>query len=75
MMSSRSALAALNQQLGVRWQRLPLPDVSNWDLTIFVVLLATWSVVAQVGRLIGLLPVLLIVGTSVLMSFGGFRQW
>jgi membrane protease YdiL (CAAX protease family) len=75
MISSRSTLAALNQQLRLPWLQLRLPNVSNWDLTIFVVLLSTWCVVAQVGRLIGLAPVLLMIGASVLLSLGGFRQW
>ena len=72
MMSTRSALARI-QQSGT--SRFPLTAVSNWDLAILVVLLATWSTVAQVGALIGLLPVLLMVGTSVLLSLGAFRQW
>src|SRR5690348_6731782 len=74
MMSTRSALVARNQRLRIsRW--LSFTDVSNWDLAIFVVLLATWSVVAQVGGLIGLLPVLLMAGASVLLSLGAFRNW
>jgi membrane protease YdiL (CAAX protease family) len=44
-------------------------------LAIFVILLATWSVVTQVGGLIGLLPVLLMAGASVLLSIGAFRDW
>jgi membrane protease YdiL (CAAX protease family) len=75
MTSTRSAISAINQQLGFGWRKLPLPTVSNWDLAIFVILLSTWCVVAQVGRLIGLIPVLLIIGASVLMSLGGFCQW
>src|SRR6516225_4241668 len=73
MMSTRSALVARNQRL--RISRLSFTDVSNWDLAIFVVLLATWSVAAQVGGLIGLLPVLLMAGASVLLSLGAFRNW
>src|SRR5437773_2471905 len=75
MKSNRMAVALLNQQLGFRCKWLSLPNVSNWDLAIFVVLLSTWSVVAQVGRLIGLLPVLLMIGMSVLISVGGFCAW
>src|SRR5687767_1652331 len=75
MKGNRMAVAALNQQLGFRWKWLSLTNVSNWDLAIFVVLLSTWSVVAQVGRLIGLLPVLLMIGMSVLMSVGGICGW
>jgi membrane protease YdiL (CAAX protease family) len=74
MMSTRSALVARNQWLTIA-RRLSFTDVSNCDLTIFVVLLATWSVVAQVGGLIGLLPVLLMAGASVLLSIGAFRDW
>lgn len=75
MRSSRIAVAALSQQLGFRWKWPSLPSVSNWDLAVFVVLLSTWSVVAQVGRLIGLLPVLLMIGMSILMGVGGFCGW
>ena len=75
MKSSRIAVAAASQQLGFRWKWLFLPSVSNWDLAVFVVLLSTWSVVAQVGGLIGLLPVLLMIVMSVLMGVGGFCGW
>src|SRR5262245_18340017 len=73
MKGRRFVLGSLNQQLGFRWQQLP--HVSSWDLAIFVVLLSPWCVVARVGRLIGLMPVLLMIGASVLMSLGGFCQW
>src|SRR6516162_2850242 len=75
MISARSPIAALTQQLESRWQKLPLPDVSNWDLAIFVILLSTWCVVAQVGRLIGLAPILVMIGASVLVSLGAFCEW
>src|SRR5262249_23136754 len=73
MRGRRFALAALNEQLGFRWQQLP--NVSNWDLAISVILLSTWCVVARVGGLIGLMPALLMIGASLLMSLGGFCQW
>ena len=74
MISTRSALVPRNQRLTIA-RRLSFTNVSNCDLAIFVVLLATWSVVAQVGGLIGLLPVLLMAGASVLLSIGAFRDW
>jgi membrane protease YdiL (CAAX protease family) len=52
-----------------------VPDISNWDLAIVVALLSSWSLISNVGRLIGLLPVLLITGIPVLMSVFGLRQW
>jgi len=51
-----------------------VPDISNWDLAIVVALISSWSLISNVGRLIGLFPVLLITGTTVLMTVGGLRQ-
>jgi membrane protease YdiL (CAAX protease family) len=52
-----------------------VPEISNWDLAIVVTLFSAWSLISNVGRLIGLSPVLLIAGISVLMSVAGLRQW
>src|SRR5262244_3691291 len=75
MTSTRWGISALNQQFGFWWRKLPLPSVSNWDLAIFVILLSAWCAVAQVGRLIGLIPVLLMIAAPVLLSLGAFCQW
>src|SRR5262249_56268123 len=48
---------------------------SNWDLAIVVALFSAWSLIANVGRFVGLFAVLLIAGISVLMSVVGLRQW
>jgi len=69
------ALAALRQKFGFRLPVFELPDVSNWDLAIVVALFSAWSLISNVGRLVGLFPVLLITRTSVLMSVVGLRQW
>jgi len=52
-----------------------LPHISNWDLAIVVSLFPAWSLIANVGRLVGIFAVLLIAGISVLMSVAGLRQW
>jgi membrane protease YdiL (CAAX protease family) len=75
MMRGRSALTALNRQLSVRSQQFRVPRVSNWDVAVIVILLSTWSVVARVGGLIGLAPVVFVVGSATLLSLAGFLQW
>jgi len=68
-------LAALRQKFGFRLPAFELPDISNWDLAIAVALFSAWSLIANVGRLVGMFAVLLIAGISVLMSVAGLRQW
>lgn len=64
--------SALSEQSSVLSEQFRLPSVSNWDLAVSVILLSTWCVVARVGGLIGLAPVLFIIGASTLLSLGGF---
>jgi len=66
--------AALREKFGFRLHSFELADVSNWDMAVLVALLSTWSLISNVGRLVGLFPVLLITGITVLMSIVGLRQ-
>jgi len=65
---------ALRQKFRYRLERFKLPDVSNWDIAIVVALLSSWSLIANLGRLVGLFPVLLLTGIPILMSVAGLRQ-
>jgi len=67
-------LTALRQRFGFRFPTFSVPDISNWDLAIVVALLSAWSLIANVGRFIGLFAVLLIAGIPVLISVVGLRQ-
>src|SRR2546425_2855242 len=67
--------AALRRKFDLQLQRFQLPEVSNWDLAVAGALLSAWHLIANVGRLIGLFPVLIIAGISILMSAAGLWQW
>ena len=51
------AFASLRQKFGFRVPAFEVPDISNWDLAIVVALISSWSLISNVGRLIGLFPV------------------
>jgi membrane protease YdiL (CAAX protease family) len=65
---------AVKQKFGVQLKRFQLPEVSNWDLAVAVVLLCAWQLIANVGELIGLVPVLIITGIALLMSAASLRH-